>query len=342
MKSSLSPYFNMLCHPLLIICLVLGIGCLPLWEAALAANLEKVIFIPQWLPQAQFAGYYMAYEKGFYRQHGLAVEIRRGGPHSCAAECVQNFQADFGTMFLTAGIEKRAQGIGIINIAQIVQKSGLLLVSQKKHGILRPQDLMGKRVGLWAGDFQIQPRLFFHKYNLFVKIIPMGEGVNLFLRQGLDATSAMRYNEYHLLLNSGLNPEELTVFDMAEHGFDFPEDGIYCLEETWRRHPSRCRAFVAASLAGWRYAFAHPEETLDIVMRYVTEAHIKTNRVHQKWMLAQLQELIEPPGKAIPMGLLVPQTYRQVAQELQNYLLIKTIPPYEEFYRDCQSDVEKR
>jgi NitT/TauT family transport system substrate-binding protein len=296
---------------------VAGLGCLLLGPGIPARAQEtgpaQVSFIPQWLPQAQFAGYYVAYEKGFYRRHHLDVKILEGGPDWPASELLAQGRVDFGTMFLTTGIEKRAQGSKLVNLAQIVQRSALMLVAKKSRGILKPQDINGKRVGLWSDEFALQP-------------------LALFLRGGVDVASAMWYNEYHQILNAGINPDELTTFFMADYGMNFPEDGIYCLEETWRQHPERCRAFVAASLEGWRYAFAHPEEALDIVMKYVQAANVPSDRVHQKWMLEKMREIIQPPGWHIPMGVLREKAYDRVAQALKQSGLITRIPKFSEFY----------
>ena len=110
----------------------------------------------------------------------------------------------------------------------------------------------------------------------------------------MDAASAMWYNEYHTIVNAGINPEELTTFSFAELGLNFPEDGIYTLEETLRRDPELACAFVKASLEGWLYAFSHPEEAVGIVLDYAAQAKIPANRAHQKWMLAKMKELILP------------------------------------------------
>ena len=305
------------------------------------ADLKKVSFIPQWQPQAQFAGYYMAYEKGFYRQHGLDVRILRGGPDRPPSEMLAQGTADFGTMLLTTGITRRAQGVKLVNIAQLGQRSALMLVAKKAGGINTPQDIHGKKVGLWGEDFQGQPRAFFRKYNLKVTMIPQAATLNLFLRGGVEVASAMWYNEYHTILNAGLNPEELTNFFMADHGLNFPGDGIYCLESTVKTHPERCRRFVQASIEGWHYAFAHPEEALNIVMTYVDAANVATDRVHQKWMLERMQDIIQPAGTNLPMGTLQAQAYEQVVQEMQKDGLIQKIPPFAEFFVNCLAPHEK-
>jgi NitT/TauT family transport system substrate-binding protein len=117
-------------------------------------SLSKVSFIPQWFPQAQFAGYYVAQEKGFYRQHRLEVKILQGGPEKPVPELLAQGRANFGTLFLTDGTKKRARGLKLINIAQIVQRSALMLVAKKSSGISTPEDMNGKKVGLWPDDFR--------------------------------------------------------------------------------------------------------------------------------------------------------------------------------------------
>ncbi|HEX3037303.1 MAG TPA: ABC transporter substrate-binding protein, partial [Thermodesulfobacteriota bacterium] len=224
---------------------------------------------------------------------------------------------------------------------QMIQRSALILVAKKSSGIKTPQDINGKKVGLWGTDFQIQPRAFFKKYNLNVNVIPQSQSVNLFLRDGVDVASAMWYNEYHTILNSGLNPDELTTFFFYEHELNFPEDGIYTLEDTYQRDPNLCCAFVKASIEGWLYAFAHPDEALDIIIRYMEKAHVPANRVHQKWMLERMKDLMLPTGSRVPMGTLLPADYERVGKELEGSGLITETPGFDSFYRKCDSHDEK-
>lgn len=303
--------------------------------------LQKVRFIPQWIPQAQFAGYYMALEKGFYRKHGLDVTILRGGPTAPASDLVEQGRADFGSLFLATAIASRARGVKLVNLAQIVQRSSIMLVTKKKSGILEPQDLQGKKVGLWGPEFQLQAKAFFNRFDLTVKTIPQSTTVNLFLRDGVDAASAMWYNEYHTILNSGLDPDELTTFFFFDYGLNFPEDGIYCLEQTYRRNPAMSCRFVQASLEGWRYAFEHQQETLDVVMRYVDAASIATNRTHQKWMLDRMQDLIVATDTGLPDPILKIEEYLLVGREMVHNQIIDKIPAYPDFFVDCLHDLQK-
>lgn len=310
--------------------LVLAIGC----ANARAAAPQQAALIPQWEPQAQFAGYYVALAKGFYAAAGVDMRILRGGPGAPPSELLRQGKAQFGTFFLPTAIRERADGFLLVNLAQFVPHSNQLLVARKADGIRSPADLDGRRVSLWGPEFRLAPEALFRGHGIRVAEAPQGFTVDLFLRGGVAACSAMRYNEYHALLNSGLDPDELTVFSMAEYGLDLPEDGLYALESTWKENPGLCRAVTQASIAGWRYAFAHPEEALDIVMEHVTAAHLPTNRMHQQWMLEHLRQAMTGSGE--PLGDLPRARYETAAEALFRAGLIPAIPAYEAFRVDAR------
>jgi NitT/TauT family transport system substrate-binding protein len=224
-------------------------------EPAADAPLTKLTFITAWLPQAQFAGFYAAQEKGIYENYGLAVEILHGGPNRSPYDFLISGQADAAILWLATGIEKRAKGVRVVHLSQIVQESALMLIAKKTSGIKSPRDIDGRKVGLWDDPYQIQPRALFDKFSVTPRVIPQGYSINLLLRGGVDVASAMWYNEYHSILNAGYDPEELTPFFFSDYGLSFPEDGLYALEESFRLDPERFKAFAAASLEGWRYAF---------------------------------------------------------------------------------------
>ncbi|HTY23551.1 MAG TPA: ABC transporter substrate-binding protein [Desulfomonilaceae bacterium] len=295
--------------------------------------LKKASFCPAWIPQAQFAGYMVALEKGFYREAGLDLNLLVGGPEKPPFVALEAGEAMFCTDWLSSGIQKRATGTPIVNLAQISQRSALILVAKKKSGIEQAQDLNGKNVGLWPGLFYIQPMVFFEKYGLKVNVITNYTSVSLFLKGGVDAMSAMWYNEYHLMLNSGLNSDDLTLFFFSRLGLNFPEDGIYCLEQTLREDPNLCEAFVRASIKGWLYAFENQDDALDIIMKHAKAAHTGTNKAHQRWMLARMKELIIPEGDARTLGKLYPADYALVSDILKDSNLIHQVPQYNDFYR---------
>jgi len=298
---------------------------------------RPVTFLPQWTPQAQFAGYYVAIQKGFYQKRGIDLRLLAGGPDNPPADMLVRRKTGFTTLFLSDAIKLRSKGVDIVNVAQIGQKSGFILVARKSSGILSPKDLNGKRVSLWS-DFQIQPLAFLRKYQVQVTIVPQTYTINLFLQGGVDAACAMWYNEYHTLLNSGVNADELTTFFFDQHGLNFPEDGIYCLRETLITEDRICRDVVGASIEGWQYAFTHPDEAIEIVMTYAREANVGTNRVHQRWMLDRIRDISVISDRNTPMGTLSPDDFQTVASELKSGGMIDEIPKFNEFYVPCLDD----
>jgi len=298
-------------------------------------------FVPQWIPQAQFAGYYVAFEKGFYAKHGLDVKVLRGGPERPSAEWLKTADSGLATMFLSTAISERAKGTRLVNIGQILSKSSQLLIAKKSSGISSWRDINGKKAGLWGAELSIMPMALFRRYGLQVNVIPQTSTVNLFLRGGVDVVSAMWYNEYHTILSAGVEPEDLVVFHLSDLGFNVPEDGIYCLESTYNKDPAACCRFVKASLEGWRYAFEHEKEALDIVMKYVNEAKIATNRQHQKWMLEHMREVIDLPESGGGPAVLKEEDYLAVASELMVSGLIDNIPAFSDFSKNCDAGNEK-
>ena len=313
----------------------------PIGAMAQEPVLKKVSFIPQWVPQAQFAGYYLAHETGIYKEYGIDLAIITGGPNNAPSDLLKSGRARFATMWLSTGIQMRAQGIKVVNIAQMLQRSALMLVAKESSGIKKPRDIDGKKVGLWGPVFQIQPKAFFKKYDLNVKIVPQTFSINLFLRGGVDVASAMWYNEYHTLINSGLNSDELTTFFFHEHGLNFPEDGIYVLEETFHRDPHLCMAFVKASIEGWKSAFSNPDRAVAIVMKNLKKEHIPATKVHQRWMLERMKNLILPEDFHLPMGTLMSEDYYRVSGTLKENGLIEQVPDFDSFYHKCMSQDEE-
>lgn len=304
-------------------------------------KMQKVTFITHWSPQAQFAGYYVAKEKRFYEERGLDVDILPSGPNISASEALASGKADFAVLWLSQALQNRSKGVNLIDIGQIVQKSGLMFVARKSAGIIKPEDLNGKKVSLWDGDLRLQGEMFIKKYGVDVTKMHQSYTVNLFLAGGADAVMAMWYNEYHTILSSGMEPEELSVFFFKDHVLNVPEDGIYTLEETYRKDPAVSKAFVEASIKGWHYAFDHPEEALDMVIGRMRNVKIPANREHQRWMLESMKELVAPAGEISKMGTLSPEDYAAVSGMLKENGLIETVTDFSSFYVPVIKDAEK-
>ena len=293
------------------------------WAASPARALDRVTFRLQWVHQAQFAGYYLAQDLGLYQEAGLEVDLRAGGPgQPHPLEELAHGRVDFASSWLTEALVRRSQGQSMVNLAQIVQRSALLLVTFSESGIESPRDLTGHRVGLWRDHFAIPARALFGRLRIEVEEVDQNVSMAPFINRAVAAATAMRYNEYHQLYQAGVDPEKLTIFDFAEMGLNFPEDGLYASAETWRQRPDICRRFVAASLEGWRRVIADPQAALDAVMRRVEQANLATNRSHQLWMLESMSMLVTYRTGAEGIGQLHPGDLDLVNRILkeQNFL----------------------
>ncbi|BDQ37362.1 nitrate ABC transporter substrate-binding protein [Pseudodesulfovibrio nedwellii] len=313
------------CTMLLIAALAIALS--PVYAQAL----DKTSLVLQWLPQAQFAGYFVAKDKGFYEEEGIDLTLISGGPDVLASEQLDAGNAEFATLFLTTGLQRRTT-LPIVNIGQFVQRSALMLIAKKSSCITSFKDLNGKKIGLWGNEFQIQARALFRQMNLKVTVVPQSSSLDLFLRGGVHAASGMWYNEYHTLLTYGLDEEELHPLFFNDAGLNFPEDGIYCLEQTVEMRPELCQKLVRATIKGWEYTFAHQDEALDIVMHRMQSARVPANRAHQRWMLKRMEDIIMT-DEAATMGVLRKDDFERVRQTLLDTGFLDTAPTFEEFYK---------
>ncbi|HNX04030.1 MAG TPA: ABC transporter substrate-binding protein [Opitutales bacterium] len=306
---------------------------------------RAVSLVLHWDHQAQFAGYYMALDKGFYADAGLDVTIVRGGPDGTPCEDVGRGRATFCTTMLSTALEKRDGGMPLVLLAQVVNRSNFEVVAWRRPGgengpeIRTPADLNGRRATIWPGDFRPPYEAFLEAQDVRPEVLPQYYTLSLFLHHGVDACSAMRYNEYHWLLQHGVREEDLVVFPLCDFGVPLPEDGIYTLESTWESDPALCRAFAKASLKGWEYARDHREEALDAVMRRVTEANLPTNRPHMSWMLNEILASTFPAENAgWRFGRLSPEAFQASCNMLLRHDAIKTAPDYTNFAKGALDD----
>lgn len=300
-------------------------------KSSSTAQLREVTFLPYWVISAQFAGYYVAEETGIYKKHGIRLRVIPYQPFVTSTDLIKEGKADFATLWLVNALQLKASGVDIVNIAQLSSRSSLMLVTKKKSGISKLEDMNGKKAGIWNG-FELQPKTLFKKYNLDVRIVTIGSTNNLFLMDGVDITTASWFDEYHSIINSGYNPDELNTFFFTDYGLNFLEDGIYCLSDKMKNEPELCREFVQATLEGWEFAFNHPQKAIDIVVKYAQLARQPINRVHQQWMLDRYKDLFIPKGKTVPNTILSEKDFLFACNVLKESDLIKQIPDFENFY----------
>ena len=296
---------------------------------------EPVTLVLHWQHQAQFAGYYMALAKGAYQRQGLEVQVRRGGADVDGGKMLRAGTADFASFMLSSALEERAKDLPLVHLAQVVNRSNFLLVAWRDPATGGPirehADLDGRRVTVWPGSLRTPYLALFGTHSVHPLILPQFASFSLFLNRGADAFAGMRYNEYHTLLQSGILESQVRVFALRDYGVNLPEDGLYCLADTWQRRAPTCRAFTLASLEGWRYARDHEEETLDVVMDYVNRDNQPTNRAHMRWMLKVMVAAVFPgTGDDWAMGQLSRPAYSQTVEMLTQYANLRAAPRYED------------
>ncbi len=290
----------------------------------------QIRFMPHWLHQAQFAGYYMALEKGFYESHGLDVEILDGGPAFPAGKVFENNLADIGTMFLSGAIELSDAGMPLVNIGQLSKKSALIFVTRKSDSINSTEDFNGKRIGVWRSDFQELPLAFIKKYGIEAEIVPVTSTINLFLSGGVDIMCVMWYNEYNQIYLAGIDYEDMNAYFFFDYGLNFPEDGIYCLASFYKDNREACRNFVKATLEGWQYAFANKDEALDKVLEWMKKRNIPANAAQQRWML-NIMEKVYTEKDGTLNARLNRQSFIQTGEVLLESGSIQRMPDFEKF-----------
>jgi len=249
---------------------------------------ERLVFTPQWTAQAQFAGYYVAKEKGFYKEAGVDVEIAHPSLSRPAMSRVQKNESHATTLQLAQALEIIDMGIPLVNILQTSMNNGLVIVSRRG---VDPLTQKGARVGIWNSGFGQLAICMSIKEGLDYEWIRFASHVSLFVSGALDATLAMSYNEYYQLVQAGMELNDRNVYRFCDHGYNIQEDGVYMTKEYYESHKEQARRFAEASKKGWIWAAAHPDETLEIVMKYVKKDKIATNRVLQKLMLKEVLRL---------------------------------------------------
>ena len=249
---------------------------------------ETIVFTPQWTAQAQFAGYYVAEAKGFYREAGVKVKIVHPSATQPAISRLYAKQCQATTLQLCQAMEIVDDGIPLVNILQTSMNNALVIVSAHNRN---PLTQRGERVGIWSVGFGQLAICMSMKERLNYQWVRFSHNVNLFVAGALDATLAMSYNEYYQLVQAGIEMTDKNVYRFCDHGYNVQEDGVYMTRDYYTKHKEQARRFAQASRKGWEWAAAHPEETLDIVMRYVKRDNIATNRTMQKLMLKEVLRL---------------------------------------------------
>ena len=257
-------------------------------SSLLMAQDETIVFTPQWTAQAQFAGYYVAEAKGFYRDAGVKVRIEHPSATQPAMSRLRNNECQATTLQVCQALEIIDGGIPLVNILQTSMNNAMVIVSARNK---KPLTQKGARVGIWSVGFGQLAICMSIKEHLDYQWVRFAQNVNLFVSGALDATLAMSYNEYYQLVQAGIKMTDKNVYRFCDHGYNVQEDGVYMTREYYNQHKEQAHRFAQASRKGWEWAAKYPKEALEIVMQYVDKNNVATNRVIQRLMLKEVLRL---------------------------------------------------
>ena len=270
--------------------------------AALAAGLtyaaDEVTLQLKWVTQAQFAGYYVALDKGFYEEEGLDVTINAGGPDIAPPQVIAGGGADVIIEWMPSALASRERGLPLVNIAQPFKSSGMMLTCRKDSGVTSPADFRGRTLGVWFFGNEYPFLSWMSQLGIptdgsegGVTVLKQGFNVDPLLQGQADCISTMTYNEYWQVIDAGISADELITFKYEDQGVATLEDGIYVIEENLSdpAFVDRMTRFVRASMRGWKYAEENPDEAAGIVLdNDATGAQTET---HQKRMMGEIAKL---------------------------------------------------
>ncbi|MBC7311476.1 MAG: ABC transporter substrate-binding protein [Rhizobium sp.] len=263
-----------------------------------AAAAEKVTLQLKWVTQAQFAGYYVAKDKGFYEQEGLDVEIKPGGPDIAPPQVLVGGGADVIVDWMPSALATREKGVPLVNIAQPFKASGMMLTCLKETGITKPEDFKGKTLGVWFFGNEYPFLSWMSTLGIKtdggadgVTVLKQGFNVDPLLQKQAACISTMTYNEYWQVIDAGIKEDELVTFQYEKEGVATLEDGLYVLEDKLKdpAFKEKMVKFVRASMKGWKWAEENPDDAAEIVLE--NDASGAQTETHQKRMMGEVAKL---------------------------------------------------
>ncbi|MEQ8297044.1 MAG: ABC transporter substrate-binding protein [Nitratireductor sp.] len=288
------------------------------FAAAQALAADELTLQLKWVTQAQFAGYYVAQDKGFYEEENLDVEIKPGGPDIAPPQVLAGGGADVIIDWMPAALATREKGVPLVNVAQPFKSSGMMLVCRKETGIESPEDFKGKTLGVWFFGNEYPFLSWMSHLGLStdggeegVTVLKQGFNVDPLIQKQADCISTMTYNEYWQVIDAGFEPDDLVVFKYEDQGVATLEDGIYVLEDSLenRDFVDRLTRFVRASMKGWKWAEENPDEAAMIVLD--NDASGAQTEKHQKRMMGEIAKLTAGSN-----GALDPADYERTVKTL--------------------------
>lgn len=271
-----------------------------------ANALESVTLQLKWTHAFQFAGYYVAKEKGYYKNAGLDVTIVEGRPDSDVVRQVVSGQAQYGVGTSSLLLARNA-GQQVVVLAVIFQHSPLVLVAEKNSQTQSIHDLVGKRIMIEPQSDELMAYLKQEKISPDQLILePHSFNIADLLGRNVAAMSAYATNELYYLERSGFPYQ---VYTPRSAGIDFYGDNLFTSEQELKSNPRRIEAFRAASLRGWQYAMQHPDEIAELIFNRYSKQH---SVEFYRFEAAKMVPLLRPD--LIELGYMHPGRWRHIAE----------------------------
>lgn len=259
-------------------------------------QLENVSIRLSWVPQAQFAGEYIAQnapqanKKTLYAQQGLDVIILPGGPNIQPPQLVAGGAEQFGLVTAAQFLVARAKGLPLVAIAATIQQSPIIFLTLKDSGITKPQDFIGKRVGIKPGtSLEYVYAALLNKLGIDrskIEEIPIQVDITPLLTRQVDVWPGVMTNEFLTAREKGF---EINVISPSDYGVDLYGDVLFTTEKIVGEKPKLVKRFVKATLAGWQWAIDHPDVAVGIVLKQ-NDTLVKP---HESAMLTEMIKLIQ-------------------------------------------------
>ena len=257
----------------------------------------------KWVTQAQFAGYYVALDKGYYEDADLNVTINPGGPDVAPPQVIAGGGADVIIDWMPSALASREKGVPLVNIAQPFAKSGMMLTCLKETGVESPDDFPGRTLGVWFFGNEYPFLSWMSKLGIptdgsdkGVTVLKQGFNVDPLIQKQADCISTMTYNEYWQVIDAGISDDDLKVFKYEDQGVATLEDGLYVLEDKLKdpAFVDKMARFVDASMKGWMWAKENPEDAAMIVLD--NDATGAQTEKHQIRMMTEVAKLLGDSG----------------------------------------------
>ena len=284
----------------------------------------------QWVAQAQFAGYYAAVDQGFYADEGLEVTILEGAVEIVPQQVVATGGAQFGLAWVPKALVSNQEGAGLVNVGQVFQRSGTLMVSWADSGITSPADWAGRTVGNWGFGNEFELTAAIEKFSVpDVELVAQSFDMEALLNREIDAAEAMIYNEYAQVLEATnpdtgqlYQPSDLNVIDFNDPSIATAmlQDAIWVTEDYAANNSDTVEAFLRASFRGWIYCRDNPDSCVDIVLA----AGPTLGRSHQTWQMNEINGLIWPSPNGI--GVMDANLWRQTIEVATSQNVISADP----------------